>query len=55
VATIELNEKEELFSIRALKKGFCVGGGNKVLSIYEIDKNFAHTLVLGSSHKPVPQ
>jgi hypothetical protein len=28
-----------------------VGGGNKILSIYEIDKSFSHTLVLGSSHK----
>lgn len=51
VSTIELTEKEELFSIKALKKGFCVGGGNKILSIYEIDKTFNHTLTLGSSHK----
>ena len=51
VSTVELTEKEELFSIKALKKGFCVGGGNKILSIYEIDKSFSHTLVLGSSHK----
>jgi len=38
-----------LFSIRALKKGFCVGGQNKVLSIYELDKTFSHNLVLGSN------
>jgi hypothetical protein len=34
VSSIELSGKEELFSIKALRKGFCVGGGNKILSIY---------------------
>lgn len=51
VSTIELTEKEEFYSIKALKKGFCVGGVNKILSIYEIDKNFTPTLIIGSSGK----
>lgn len=54
VSTINLTEKEDLFSIKALKKGFCVGGTNKILSIYELDKSFNHTLTLGSTSKNVP-
>lgn len=34
VHTINLMDHDELFSIRATKKGFCVGGSNKSLSIY---------------------
>jgi len=36
----------------AIKKGFCVGGANKCLSIYEMDKSFSHNLVLGNTTKP---
>ena len=36
----------------AIKKGFCVGGANKCLSIYEMDKTFAHNLILGNTSKP---
>lgn len=36
----------------ATRKGFCVGGSNKCLSIYEMEsKTFAHNLVLGSPSK----
>lgn len=35
----------------ATRKGFCVGGANKCLSIYEMDKTFAYNLVLGSPSK----
>lgn len=34
VHTLFLTEKEEFFSVAATKKGFCVGGSNKCLSIY---------------------
>jgi hypothetical protein len=52
VHTLFLMEKEELYSVVAIKKGFCVGGANKCLSIYEMDKTFAHNLVLGNTSKP---
>ena len=51
VHTIFLAEKEEFYSVVAIKKGFCVGGANKCLSIYEMDKSFSHNLVLGSASK----
>lgn len=52
VHTLQLTEKEELYSVVATKKGFCVGGSNKCLSLYELDKSFNHNLLLGSVPKP---
>jgi len=53
VQTLQLAEKEELYSVVATKKGFCVGGSNKCLSLYELDKSLNHNLLLGSAPKPL--
>jgi hypothetical protein len=34
IHTIALTEINELYAIRATKRGFCVGGNNRSLSIY---------------------
>lgn len=34
VHTLFLTERDEFFSVVATKKGFCLGGANKCLSIY---------------------
>ena len=44
-------DHDELFSIKATKKGFCVGGNNRSLSIYELDKTFTPNLLIGGSSK----
>ncbi len=49
--TIPLMDHDELFSIKATKKGFCVGGNNRSLSIYELDKSFTPNLLIGGSSK----
>lgn len=51
IHTINLGDHDELFSIRATKKGFCVGGNNRALSIYELDKAFTPNLIIGGSSK----
>lgn len=51
--TISLSDHDELFSIRATKKGFCVGGSSRSLSIYELDKSFVPNLIIGGSSKQI--
>ena len=50
IHTINLYEVDELFSIRATRKGFCVGGNNRTLLIYELDKSYNPNLILGGSN-----
>lgn len=50
IHTINLYEVDELFSIRATRKGFCVGGSNRTLLIYELDKTYSPNLILGGSN-----
>ncbi len=52
IQTLFLTDKEELYSVVATRRGFCVGGANKCLSLYELDKSLTQTLVLGSVSKP---
>ncbi len=40
-----------MYSIKATKKGFCVGGSSKHILLYELDKSFMHNLVMGSNQK----
>lgn len=49
IHTLNLPEIDELFSIRATRKGFCVGGNNRALLIYELDKSYTPNLILGGS------
>lgn len=51
IHTLSLPEHEELYAIKSTKRGFCVGGTNKALSIYELDKAFTPNLILGGSSK----
>jgi|JI6StandDraft_1071083.scaffolds.fasta_scaffold38414_2 WD40 repeat protein len=54
VNTITLEEKNEMFSIAATKKGFVVGGAGKTISIYDIDKSFnvVNSVTVGNKSTP---
>ena len=51
VQTLQLGEKEELHSLVATRRGFVVGGANRVLSVYELDRAFNANMLISTVGK----